>query len=58
LERRPSGLAITEEGKTGVSDLAVFFPADHQLALAVVRFLNGELGEAVRLRSEWLAQRR
>jgi hypothetical protein len=54
LERRPSGLAVTEEGQIGVSDRAVFYPADHQLALAFVHFLNGDLGEAERLRSEWL----
>ena len=35
LERRPSGLVIVEDGEIGVSDLAVFYHADHQLALAV-----------------------
>jgi hypothetical protein len=57
LERRPSGLTITEEGKLRVSDLAVFYPGDHQLAQAVVAFLNGDLGEVERLRAEWLAGR-
>jgi hypothetical protein len=57
LERRPSGAVIIEEGRIGVSDLAVFYPADHQLALAVVHFLNGDLGEAEQLRIEWLARR-
>lgn len=55
LERRPSGSVIVEEGRIGVSDLAVFYSSDHQLALAVVHFLNGDLGEAERLRGEWLA---
>jgi hypothetical protein len=45
---------IIEEGKVGVSDLAVFFPADHDLALALVRWLNGDFGEAG---GEWLARR-
>jgi hypothetical protein len=40
LERRPSGLAVIEEGQIGVSDLAVFYQADHQIALAVVHFLS------------------
>jgi hypothetical protein len=57
LERRPSGLTITEEGRIGVSDVAVFYAADHRVALAVVHFLNGDLGEAERLRAEWLATR-
>jgi hypothetical protein len=57
LERRPSGLAVIEEGQLGVSDLAVFYAADHQLALAVVQFLNGDMAEAERLRAEWMAQR-
>jgi hypothetical protein len=49
LERRPSGAVVIEEGRIGVSDLAVFYPADHQLALAVVHFLNGDMAEAERL---------
>ena len=57
LERRPSGLAVVEEGQMGVSDLAVFYANDRQLALAVVHFLNGEFGEAAKAREEWLAQR-
>lgn len=48
---------VVEEGRIGVSDLAVFYAADHQLALALVHFPNGELGETVRLRDEWLAGR-
>ena len=55
--RRPNGAVVVEEGKIGVTDLAVFYPADHQLALAVVHFLNGNFGEAERLRGEWLAER-
>jgi hypothetical protein len=57
LERRPSGLAVIEQGQIGVSDLAVFYLADHQIALAVVHFLNGDMAEAERLRAEWMAQR-
>lgn len=57
LERRPNGAVIIEEGKIGVSDLAVFYPADHQIALAVVHFLNGDIAEAERLRDEWMRQR-
>jgi hypothetical protein len=57
LERRPSGAVVIEEGRIGVSDLAVFYPADHQIALAVVHFLNGDVAEAERLRAEWMAQR-
>jgi hypothetical protein len=57
LERRPSGLAVIEQGQIGVSDLAVFYPADHQIALAVVHFLNGDMAEAERLRAEWMAGR-
>jgi hypothetical protein len=56
LARRPSGLAVIEEGQIGVSDLAVFYSADHQLALAVGHFLNGYMAEAERLRAEWMAQ--
>jgi hypothetical protein len=58
LERRPSGAVIIEEGKIGVMDLAVFYSADHQLALAVVHFLNGDIAEAERLRGEWQAGRK
>ena len=58
LERRPSGLAVVEEGQMGVSDLAVFYPNDRQLALAVVHFLNGEFGEAAKAREEWRSGRR
>jgi hypothetical protein len=57
LERRPNGAVIIEEGRIGVSNLAVFYPADHQLALAVVHFLNGDIAEAERLRIQWLARR-
>jgi hypothetical protein len=57
LERRPSGLAVIEEGQIGMSDLAVFYQADHQIALAVVHFLNGDIAEAERLRAEWMAPR-
>jgi hypothetical protein len=57
LERRPSGLAVIEEGQIGMSDLAVFYQADHQIALAVVHFLNGDIAEAKRLRAEWMAPR-
>jgi hypothetical protein len=32
-----------------VTDLAVFYSADHQLALAVVHSLNGDFSEAERL---------
>jgi hypothetical protein len=56
LERRQSNLA-GEQGQIGVSDLAVFYPADHQIALAVVHFLNGDLAEAERPRAEWMARR-
>jgi hypothetical protein len=56
-ERRPNGAVVVEEGRIGVSDLAVFYPADHQLALAVVHFLNGDLAEAEQQRAEWLAHR-
>jgi hypothetical protein len=56
-ERRPNGAIVVEEGKIGVTDLAVFYPADHQLALAVANFLNGDSAEAERLRIEWLARR-
>jgi hypothetical protein len=56
-ERRPNGAVLVEEGKIGVSDLAVFYSADHQLALAVAHFLNGDFAEAERLRGEWLARR-
>jgi hypothetical protein len=35
----------------------VFYPGDYQLALALVHFLNGDHGEAQRLREEWLAGR-
>jgi hypothetical protein len=58
LERRPSGSVIVEQGKIGVSDLAVFYRADYDLALAVVNFLNGDLAEAERLRGEWLARQK
>jgi hypothetical protein len=57
LERRPNSLVVIEEGEIGMTDLAVFYPADHDIALAVTHFLNGDLGEAERLRSEWLAGR-
>jgi hypothetical protein len=57
-ERRPNGAALVEHGKIGVTDLAVFYPADHDLALAVVHLLNGDFAEARRLRGEWLANRR
>ena len=57
LERRPSGAVLIEEGRIGVSDLAVFYSADYQLALAVVHFLNGDVAAAERLRAEWMAQR-
>jgi hypothetical protein len=52
LERRPSGAVIIEEGRIGVSDLAVFYSADYQLALAVVHWLNGDITEAERMRAE------
>jgi hypothetical protein len=58
LERRPNGAVIVEEGKIGVSDLAVFYPADYDLASAIVHFLNGDMAEAWRLRGEWLARRK
>ncbi len=58
MERRPNGAVLVEEGKIGVSDLAVFYPADYDLALAVVHLLNGDFDEAKRLRGEWLARRR
>ncbi len=57
LERRRNGAVVVEEGRIGVTDLAVFYPADHQLALAVTKFLNGDLDEALRQRAEWLARR-
>jgi hypothetical protein len=38
-------------------DVAVFYSADYDLALSVTHFLNGDLGEAERLRIEWLARR-
>jgi hypothetical protein len=40
-----------------VSDLAVFYPADHQIAVAAVHFLNGDMAEAERLWAEWMAGR-
>ena len=49
---------MVEEGKIGMTDLAVFYPADHQIALAFAHFLNGDFAEAQRLRSEWLAWRK
>jgi hypothetical protein len=58
LERRPNGAVIIEEGRIGVSDLAVFYSADHQLALAVVHFVNGDIAEAEQLRIEWLVRRK
>jgi hypothetical protein len=48
---------VIEEGRIGMTDLAVFYAADHQIALAVVHFLNGDYAEARRLRGEWLARR-
>lgn len=57
MERRPNGSVLVEEGRIGVSDLAVFYPGDHLLALAVAHFLNGDMAEAQRLRDEWLARR-
>jgi hypothetical protein len=56
-EHRPNGAVLVEEGRIGVSDLAVFYPADYALAPAVTHFLNGDLGEAERMRAEWLAHR-
>jgi hypothetical protein len=41
----------------GVSDVAVFYSADYDIALAVAHLLNGNFGEAERLRSEWSAGR-
>lgn len=58
LERKASSLVVTEEGKIGMTDLAVFYPADQQIALAFVHFLNGDFAEARRLRGEWLARRK
>jgi hypothetical protein len=55
--RRRCGAVVIEEGRIGVSDLAVFYAADHQIALAVVHFLNGDMEEAKRLRAEWTAGR-
>lgn len=56
-ERRPNGAVIVEQGKIGVLDLAVFYPADYNLASAIVHFLNDDMAEAKRLREEWLARR-
>jgi hypothetical protein len=50
-------VVVIEEGEVGVMDAAVFYSADYDLALAVTHFLNGDLGEAERLRIEWLARR-
>jgi hypothetical protein len=48
MERRPNGSVLVEQGRIGMADLAVFYPGDHQLALAVVHFLNGDMAEAQR----------
>ena len=58
LEHRVKNVVVLEEGEVGVRDIAVFYSADYELALAVVHLLNGELGEAERLRGEWLARRK
>ncbi len=55
LERRVGHAVVIEEGDIGLRDLAVFYSADYGLAL--VRFLNGDITEAERLRVEWLARR-
>jgi hypothetical protein len=57
LERRVGNVVVIEEGEVGVMDVAVFYSADYDLALAVTDFLNGDLGEAEQLRIEWLARR-
>jgi hypothetical protein len=57
VERRVGNVVVIEEGKIGVSDLAVFYSADYDLALALVCWLNGDFGEAEQLRIEWLARR-
>ena len=57
LERRAGNVVVIEEGEVGVMDVAVFYAADYDLALAVTHFLNGDLGNAERLRAEWLARR-
>jgi hypothetical protein len=48
LERRARDLVVTEEGKIGVTELAVFDHADYELALGFVHFLNGDFAEAER----------
>ena len=58
LERRERDAIVVEEGKIGLTDLAVFYPADHEIALAFVHFLNGDFGDARRLRGEWLTRRK
>ena len=57
LERRQGNVVVIEEGEVDVMDVAVFYSADYDLALAVTHFLNSNLGEAERLRIEWLARR-
>jgi hypothetical protein len=57
LERRVGNAVVIELGQIGVSDVAVFYAADYDIALAVVHFLNGDIGKAERLRSEWMVGR-
>jgi hypothetical protein len=58
LERRVGNVVVIEEGKIGITDLAVLYAGDHDLALALVHWLNGDIAEAERLRSDWLARRK
>ena len=54
LERRVGNVVVIEEGKIGITDLAVFYTADYDLALALVHWLNGDIAEAERLGSRAL----